>query len=165
MRDAGAILKALGAGSWDAALPSELSVAPAELVGAMSSLKKLGDFILLDIDAVDRPEGFDLAYRLLDRGGEGRVGLLTVRTRVGKPGADGAEPSLPSIVGVWKAADVLEREVWDLMGVGFEGRGELKRILCKDDFVGHPLRKDFVLPKRPRFMEPAAGGGAEGASA
>jgi NADH-quinone oxidoreductase subunit C len=153
MRDAEAILASLGAGSWDAARPCELSVAPGELVGALSSLKKLGDFILLDIDAVDRPEGFDLAYRLLDRGGEGRVGILTVRTRALRPGEGGPEPSLPSIAGVWKAADVLEREVWDLMGVGFEGRGELKRILCKDDFVGHPLRKDFVLPVRPRFME------------
>ncbi len=49
------------------------------------------------------------------------------------------------------SADVLEREVWDLMGIRFTGRERLERILCTDDFTGHPLRKDFVMPERSRF--------------
>ncbi len=59
---------------------------------------------------------------------------------------------------VWKAADVLEREVWDLMGVRFDGRDGLKRILCRDDFEGHPLRKDYVVAQPPRFPADAEGG-------
>lgn len=159
MREASTILKALGrAAAGEGELAREIAVTGGELVQAMSALKRLGDFILLDIDAVDRLDGFHIAYRLLDRGGEGRVGLFTVRVVVGK-----AEPSLPSIVGVWMAADVLEREVWDLMGVGFEGRTGLKRILCKDDFEGHPLRKDFVVRTTPRFAAavPAVAEGAK----
>jgi len=54
---------------------------------------------------------------------------------------------------IFKSADVLEREVWDLMGIRFTGREKLERILCRDDFEGHPLRKDFVMPKRSRFPE------------
>ncbi|MFZ4618749.1 MAG: NADH-quinone oxidoreductase subunit C, partial [Rectinemataceae bacterium] len=48
-------------------------------------------------------------------------------------------------------ADVLEREVWDLMGIRFTGRPHLERVLNRADFEGHPLRKDFVMPKRDRF--------------
>jgi NADH-quinone oxidoreductase subunit C len=135
----------------------EIVAKPAELVDLLTSLKSLGDFMLFDIDAVDRPEGYDLAYRLLDRGGPDPVGIFTVRVR-----ADKADPRLPSVMGIWKAADVLEREVWDLMGVRFEGRTGLKRILCKDDFEGHPLRKDFVVGRTPRFAS-GESGGAEGA--
>ncbi len=134
----------------------EIAVSAAELVATMAALKALGDFILFDIVAVDRPERYELTYRLLDRGGEGRVGFFTVRVSAEKSGAD--EPSLPSLVGVWKAADVLEREVWDLMGIRFEGRAGLKRILCMDDFEGHPLRKDFVVRRTPRFAEAQEGG-------
>jgi len=146
MRDAAALFKALGREARDAG--RELLVQATELVEALSTLKCLGDFILLDIDAVDRPESFEVAYRLLDRGGEGAAGVFTVKVR-----ADKADPRLPTAVGVWKAADVLEREVWDLMGVGFDGRETLHRILCKDDFEGHPLRKDFIVRPESRFAE------------
>jgi NADH-quinone oxidoreductase subunit C len=52
---------------------------------------------------------------------------------------------MPSISSVWKAADCMEREEYDLMGIVFTGHPNLKRILLADDFVGHPLRKDFKL--------------------
>jgi NADH-quinone oxidoreductase subunit C len=150
MHEPRAILGALGRASSEGdAWPEgrrELRLEPGELVAAMAALKALGGLVLLDICAVDRPEGFEVAYRLLDAGGQGAVGLLALRVSVGRDLA-----ALPSIMGVWKAADVLEREVWDLMGIRFEGRGGLKRILCKDDFEGHPLRKDFAVPSRPRF--------------
>jgi NADH-quinone oxidoreductase subunit C len=57
--------------------------------------------------------------------------------------ADRSQPSVPSIEGVWKAANWLEREVYDMLGVTFVGHPDMRRILLPDDWVGHPLRKDY----------------------
>lgn len=54
---------------------------------------------------------------------------------------------VPSIVSVYKTADWHEREVYDLSGVIFDGHPNLTRILCADDWVGHPLRKDYDWPE------------------
>lgn len=58
----------------------------------------------------------------------------------------GQLPEVPSVAGVWKTADWHEREVYDLSGVLFTGHPNLKRILCPEDWVGHPLRKDYQMP-------------------
>ena len=55
-------------------------------------------------------------------------------------------PELPSVSGVWRTADWHEREVYDLSGVFFTGHPDLRRILCPEDWVGYPLRKDYELP-------------------
>ena len=57
---------------------------------------------------------------------------------------DRAAPNVPSVEPVWKSADWLEREQYDLMGVQFEGHPDLRRIMLPDDWVGHPLRKDYA---------------------
>jgi NADH-quinone oxidoreductase subunit C len=58
----------------------------------------------------------------------------------------GHPPEVPSVSGVWKTAIWHEREVYDLMGVGFTGHPDLRRILCPEDWAGHPLRKDYEMP-------------------
>ena len=54
------------------------------------------------------------------------------------------DPETKTVEGVWRAANWLEREVYDLLGVGFVGNHDLRRILLPDDWIGHPLRKDYV---------------------
>jgi NADH-quinone oxidoreductase subunit C len=58
----------------------------------------------------------------------------------------GQLPEVPSVAGVWSTADWHERECYDLCGVRFTDHPNLKRILCPEDWVGHPLRKDYVMP-------------------
>ena len=57
-------------------------------------------------------------------------------------------PEVPSIAGIWKNADWLEREVWDMFGVRFDGHPDLRRILTWEGFKAHPLRKDYPLRGR-----------------
>jgi NADH-quinone oxidoreductase subunit C len=72
--------------------------------------------------------------------------LFSYRHRHGivlKVEADRADPVVPSVEGVWKAANWMEREVYDLFGVAFGDHPDLRRVLLPDDWVGHPLRKDY----------------------
>ena len=62
---------------------------------------------------------------------------------IAKVQLDRAKPEIASIEPVWKAADWLEREQYDLLGVTFTGHPDLRRIMMPDDWVGHPLRKDY----------------------
>jgi NADH-quinone oxidoreductase subunit C len=63
-----------------------------------------------------------------------------------KDGVEGQLPEVPSVARVWSTADWHEREVFDLSGVRFLGHPDLHRILCPEDWVGHPLRKDYEMP-------------------
>ena len=58
----------------------------------------------------------------------------------------GELPDVPSVANLWRTADWHEREVYDLNGVNFVGHPELTRILLSDDWIGHPLRKDYEFP-------------------
>jgi len=58
----------------------------------------------------------------------------------------GELPEVPTVSGIWPTADWHEREVYDLSGVYFTGHPNLRRILCPEDWEGHPLRKDYEMP-------------------
>jgi len=76
-----------------------------------------------------------------------RVSLvLKVKVPRWKDGVAGQLPEVASVSGVWRGANWHEREVYDLSGVWFTGHPDMRRILCPDDWVGHPLRKDYEMP-------------------
>ena len=92
-----------------------------------------------DVTAVDwlaRAERFDVVYCLYSTRHRHRV-RLKVRA------ADGVR--VPSVTALWPAANWLEREVFDLFGVRFDGHPDLRRILMPDEWQGHPQRKDYPL--------------------
>jgi NADH-quinone oxidoreductase subunit C len=98
---------------------------------------------LMDVTGVDWPERhprFDVVYQLKSLSKNQR---LRVKVHVG---ADDAW--VPSAYPVWKSADWLERECFDMFGVEFRGHPDLRRILLYDAFSGHPLRKDYPFQKR-----------------
>lgn len=63
-----------------------------------------------------------------------------------KDDVEGNIPEVPSVAEVWATADWHEREVYDLLGVNFTGHPNMRRILCPEDWVGYPLRKDYEMP-------------------
>ncbi len=73
---------------------------------------------------------------------------ITVKVKLPrwKDGQPGQIPEVDSVSGVWGIADWHERECYDLMGIRFLGHPNLRRILCPEDWVGHPLRKDYEMP-------------------
>lgn len=101
---------------------------------------RLGYAFLVDLTAVDwteRPEGrFDVVY-WLHRFSDSRRLRLKVRV------ADGI--AVPSVTGIWKVANWMEREAFDMFGIYFADHPNLERILTWEGFNGHPLRKDFPV--------------------
>jgi NADH-quinone oxidoreductase subunit C len=71
---------------------------------------------------------------------------LTVKVMLPRVGDDGGLPSVPTLSGIFKIADWLERETYDLVGINFTGHPNLQRILLSEDWEGHPLRKDYEFP-------------------
>jgi NADH/F420H2 dehydrogenase subunit C len=96
------------------------------------------DFQFLNsISAVDYIEYFELVYHV--------TSFERQHTAVVKSRVYGRESlSVPSVYDVWRGADFQEREVWDLMGIHFEGHPNMKRIVLWEGFDGHPLRKDYL---------------------
>ena len=98
--------------------------------------------MLTDETAADYPKRekrFDIVYHLYSFERNNR---LRLRVQVS------AEEKVPSVTGVWPTANWLEREIYDMFGVVYEGHPDLKRILMPDEWVGHPLRKDYDILKQ-----------------
>ncbi len=70
---------------------------------------------------------------------------LSLKVRLPRNLAGEPLPEVPSVTPVWPGADWYEREAYDLVGIRFTGHPNLRRILCADDWVGHPLRRDYVV--------------------
>jgi NADH-quinone oxidoreductase subunit C len=122
-------------------------VIPAGAAGdAFRLLKDRGFDLLVDVTCVDYLEykgakhRYGLVYLLADTTTNRR---LTVRVFVDDP-----EPTVPSVVPLWEGANWLEREVWDLFGIRFEGHPDLRRLVMPEEFTAHPLRKDYPLQGR-----------------
>ncbi len=117
-----------------------LDVVRARLIDALRTLRdELGYQQLMEIAGVDypdRPERFEVVYCLLSLTKNHRL-----RVHVS---TDEVQP-VPSVTGLWPVAGWLEREVFDMFGVLFEGNQDLRRILTDYGFQGHPFRKDFPL--------------------
>jgi NADH-quinone oxidoreductase subunit C len=111
----------------------------------------LGFGFLAELTAVDfwpREPRFELVYILVSIVHHLRI---RVKVRVG-----GHDARVETVSGVWPAANWLEREVWDLFGVVFDGHPDPRRLLMPEDWEGHPLRKDYPVQIRmtPRAAEP-----------
>jgi NADH-quinone oxidoreductase subunit C len=122
-------------------------VAADRLEDLLRRLKRDHGFdMLVDITAVDYLEyegavdRFGVVYCLLNTTNGER---LIVKTFVNEP-----DPQLPSVYGLWRGADWMEREVYDMFGIRFTGHPDLRRILMPDEFSEYPLRKDYPLQGR-----------------
>ena len=117
-----------------------LSVQSESLLDLISFLKNAPEFdfnFLNCITAVDYFDYFEVVYHLTSMA---HNHSLVIRTRYyGRENL-----AIPSIVSLYQAANFQEREIYDLMGIRFEGHPNMKRLFLWDGFQGHPLRKDYV---------------------
>jgi NADH-quinone oxidoreductase subunit C len=107
--------------------------------------------VLTEVTAVDwwpAEPRFVVVYHLLS---PRHRHLLRLKVRLSSD-----DTHVATVSGVWPSANWLEREVWDLFGVVFEGHPDLRRLMMPDDWEGHPLRKDYPvqIKMKPKVYEP-----------
>ncbi len=108
-------------------------------------MDRLSDITAYDnIDRIDGPKRFVLVYQLYSM-------QFHARVRV-KLNIDDSEEA-PTLTSFWRAANWLEREVFDMYGLRFAGHPDLRRILMDERFEGHPLRKEYDLKERQPFPD------------
>ena len=103
-------------------------------------LKNTDDYAfdyLINLTSVDYVDYFEVIYNLVSIKYNHS---LTLKTRA----YDREKPTVPSVVSLWRTADYQEREIYDLMGITFEGHPNLKRLFLWEGFPGHPLRRDYL---------------------
>jgi len=130
----------------------------------ITRLRDEGHRLCVDVTAVDYlthpgrslPEGvaaerYEVVVNLLSLEQRQRV-----RVRVQVPEAD---PTVPSLFGLYPGTEVPEREVFDMFGIAFDGHPDLTRILMPEDWEGHPLRKDYAVGRIPVQFKATGGTG------
>jgi NADH-quinone oxidoreductase subunit C len=121
---------------------TELRIGPGgvtEVLRALHDETELGFTLLADLCGVDTGDDLQVVYHL-------RSETSPDWLRVIADGLPRETPRVPSATFLWKGAEWLEREAWDMFGIVFEGNRDLRRILMPDDYASFPLRKDFHLP-------------------
>ena len=108
-----------------------------EIIKFLKTSPELDFDYLTHITAVDYYDYFELVYQLTSIK---HNHTLVLKTRIHSR----ENPVVPSIMSLYKGADFQEREIYDLMGITFEGHPNLKRIALWQGFEGHPLRKDYL---------------------
>lgn len=143
-----AVSKTFPAASWSEFRGDTRAVVPVDsLFAVLKFLRDERGFdLLVDVTCVDylnyrdAEDRYGLVYLLASTETAERI---TLRTFVNDP-----EPTVPSAVGLWEGANWLEREVFDMFGIRFEGHPDLRRILMPEEFTAYPLRKDYPLQGR-----------------
>jgi NADH-quinone oxidoreductase subunit C len=125
-------------------------VEPGRIRDVMRFLRDEVNFdMLMDLTAVDylgRTPRFEVVYHLYST-------KLNERVRIKAPVAE-ETAEIPSLTELFASANWMEREVFDLYGIRFEGHPDLRRILLYDEFEGHPLRKDYPKERRQPLVGP-----------
>jgi NADH-quinone oxidoreductase subunit C len=138
--DAPASILSLANATPRAGLETAFDVTRENLIGVLTALRDEHEYQQLmeiaGVDYPDRPERFEVVYCLLS---------LTRNHRVRVHVATDESTAVPSVTSLWPVAGWLEREVYDMYGVGFSGNDDLRRILTDYGFEGFPQRKDFPL--------------------
>lgn len=135
-----------------------LVIERAEVLSALAEARLAGFELIVDIFGIDwldypRHQGkrFSVTYSLTKIDGSARR-HLRVHLNDGE--------TLPTATHMWQGANFMEREVYDMFGVTFEGHPDLRKLLTPEDLIGHPHRKDFPLGETPtlfndgRFLDP-----------
>lgn len=157
------VLEALGGRRSEFKGMTSYTVEKARLIEALVELKANGFEMLSDILGLDwltypgwdsgDGKRFTVVYNIYSIQGGQR---LYIRVNV-----DDGE-SLPTATGIWQCANFMEREVFDMFGVEFDGHPDLRKLLTPEDLDGHPHRKDFPIGETPtlfndgRYLDPAA---------
>jgi NADH-quinone oxidoreductase subunit C len=126
-------------GAIESSQEGSLVVKSESLIFVATFLKETPGFdfdYLTSVTGIDYNDYFEVVYHLTSMK---HNHSLVLKTRC----YDREEPMLPSVVSLWRGADFQEREIYDLMGISFDGHPNLKRIFLWEGFPGHPLRKDY----------------------
>ncbi len=116
-----------------------LKIKGAYAIEVLNTVKSFPDFpcdFLHDLTALDKVDHFEVVYQLSSLRGSQRLRVKAI--------VDRQNPVIDSVTRIWQGANFLEREAFDMFGIQFKGHPYLKRIYLWDDFVGYPLRKDYV---------------------
>jgi NADH-quinone oxidoreductase subunit C len=118
-----------------------ITIAPAETKNIMMFLRD-EDALQFDymscLTGIDNKDSFAVVYHLYSTTLKHSIVVKVILAH--------DKPQVPSVERIWKTANWHERETYDMYGIYFDGHPDLERILCPDDWVGFPLRKDYVAP-------------------
>ncbi len=134
-----------------------LQIHPQSLLKVLRLLKHHEDFefqVLEVITGTDFPEAkeIELTYVLATFTKQFAHRDLLLKVRLPRNDQNAPNPSIDSATSLFKSANFLEREVFDMIGVEFQNHPDHRRILCPDDWKGHPLRKDYTPEEKYRGM-------------